>query len=289
MNKWNAVTFILLINTFYLSHKIISASTIESFSHLLNENYQKTDPLNSITPWDNAVNYALIELKKNMLFNSPYFLKSVINTCNQILYDKPSHSEPYHSKQAIVLFPLNSIELDHNFLLSIFQQEATIKTNDQKQRDALLFIAQQMNAEFDFRDILRSVDEQYWRPILEKYAYVHVGTPPSDFNKKMNELCERIVNQYKDATVDKITLAADAMFDLVTIHPFKNGNGRTSRLLGNLILVSAGYTPFIITSPDEYNRYNSLINTIQKGILTKKSFEDYVRSKVKPANSSVNS
>lgn len=40
--------------------------------------------------------------------------------------------------------------------------------------------------------------------------------------------------------------AADAHYRLVTIHPFVDGNGRTARLLMNLILLMAGYPPAII-------------------------------------------
>lgn len=40
--------------------------------------------------------------------------------------------------------------------------------------------------------------------------------------------------------------AALAHYKLVDIHPFTDGNGRTSRLLMNLILIRAGYPPVII-------------------------------------------
>ncbi|WP_341754618.1 Fic family protein [Candidatus Tisiphia endosymbiont of Dioctria rufipes] len=41
-------------------------------------------------------------------------------------------------------------------------------------------------------------------------------------------------------------LAGEAHYRLVTIHPFSDGNGRTARLLMNLILIMAGYPPAII-------------------------------------------
>ena len=40
--------------------------------------------------------------------------------------------------------------------------------------------------------------------------------------------------------------AVEAHFRLVSIHPFSDGNGRTSRLLMNLILAQAGYPPLLI-------------------------------------------
>ena len=43
-----------------------------------------------------------------------------------------------------------------------------------------------------------------------------------------------------------IIRAAQAHYEFVTIHPFIDGNGRTARLLMNLILLQSGYPPVII-------------------------------------------
>lgn len=43
-----------------------------------------------------------------------------------------------------------------------------------------------------------------------------------------------------------VALAAEAHYRLVSIHPFVDGNGRTARLLMNLVLLMAGYPPAII-------------------------------------------
>ncbi len=45
-----------------------------------------------------------------------------------------------------------------------------------------------------------------------------------------------------------VLLAADAHAQLVGIHPFVDGNGRTSRLVMNLILMRAGYPAIVIPS-----------------------------------------
>jgi len=44
----------------------------------------------------------------------------------------------------------------------------------------------------------------------------------------------------------------------VWIHPFFDGNGRTARLIFNLLLMSAGFPPAIILRVDRKKYYNSL-------------------------------
>ena len=57
-------------------------------------------------------------------------------------------------------------------------------------------------------------------------------------------------------------LTPEAAFDaherLVTIHPFSDGNGRTSRLLMNLLLWRAGYPPVVILPEDRVLYFDAL-------------------------------
>lgn len=53
--------------------------------------------------------------------------------------------------------------------------------------------------------------------------------------------------------------AFEAHFDLVAIHPFADGNGRTARLLMNAILLKGGYPPVLI-GPDERAAYIKAID-----------------------------
>lgn len=59
-----------------------------------------------------------------------------------------------------------------------------------------------------------------------------------------------------------VRVAADAHFKLVTIHPFVDGNGRTSRILMNLILIIGGYPMAIIRNEDR-TEYLEAINVGQ--------------------------
>lgn len=56
-------------------------------------------------------------------------------------------------------------------------------------------------------------------------------------------------------------IAAETHFRLVSIHPFSDGNGRTSRLLMNLILMQTGYPPAIIRKEDRA----AYIDSLEKG------------------------
>ena len=51
---------------------------------------------------------------------------------------------------------------------------------------------------------------------------------------------------------------------LVAIHPFSDGNGRTARLLMNLLLIQAGYPPLII-APEHRAAYIDALQAMQLG------------------------
>ena len=57
-------------------------------------------------------------------------------------------------------------------------------------------------------------------------------------------------NSYTALSLHPVRLSALAHYKLVYIHPFHDGNGRTSRLLMNLVLMQAGYPPVIIRRAD---------------------------------------
>jgi Fic family protein len=56
--------------------------------------------------------------------------------------------------------------------------------------------------------------------------------------------------------------AFEAHYRLVSIHPFADGNGRTARLLMNLLLIRAGYPPVAIR-PEDRAAYLAALETAQ--------------------------
>ncbi|MFC3771760.1 Fic family protein [Paenibacillus sp. GCM10012303] len=73
---------------------------------------------------------------------------------------------------------------------------------------------------------------------------------------------------YKDI-LHPMVLAAEFHFKFVYIHPFSDGNGRTARLLMNLILMKHGYPPAIVKAASEarLNYYESLEEASMNGNL----------------------
>ena len=73
------------------------------------------------------------------------------------------------------------------------------------------------------------------------------------------ELMERLVLNYKDwDKYHPIIKAALLHGELVKIHPFIDGNGRTSRLVMNLSLMNSGYLPVIIKKEKRLDYYTAL-------------------------------
>ena len=83
-------------------------------------------------------------------------------------------------------------------------------------------------------------------------------TPPSP-----NEMYRQVKDFYADlgwkgGVLDPIALAAWTHAEFVRIHPFPDGNGRTSRLLMNYQLLAQGFAPISIAKEARLAYYNAL-------------------------------
>ncbi|VDH04095.1 Fic family protein [Bergeyella zoohelcum] len=79
----------------------------------------------------------------------------------------------------------------------------------------------------------------------------HTPPPPYVVPEKMQEMMD-FYNENME-TMHPVELASEMHERLVYIHPFADGNGRTARLLMNLILLQNGY-PIAILKGDTENR-----------------------------------
>lgn len=131
--------------------------------------------------------------------------------------------------------------------------------------------------------ILNDIDDENagrYRTISVRIAGSQVVMPNS---AKVPQLIKKffqwLLQSYPEHPVQ---IAADAHFKLVSIHPFVDGNGRTARLLMNLILMQSGYPPAVIRVEDRLE----YIKSIEKGQLTG-NLEDYYQIIYKAVNRSL--
>lgn len=99
---------------------------------------------------------------------------------------------------------------------------------------------------------------------------------------KVPELMEDFSMWLMSENDDSVIKAIEAHYRLVSIHPFVDGNGRTARLLMNLILMKSNYCPIIIR-PIDRKRYLSSLEIRQ----TKEESETYTRFMLTALNRSL--
>ena len=93
--------------------------------------------------------------------------------------------------------------------------------------------------------------------------------PPQEVAARMHDLLNRTnagidyIERGKRPVPHPLLLASDFHIDYLTIHPFYDGNGRTARILTNLLLIARGFPPIVLTDQDKapYYRYLSDIQT----------------------------
>lgn len=121
--------------------------------------------------------------------------------------------------------------------------------------------------------ILSKIDDTNagrYRSVPVRIAGSSVIMPnPLKVTTLMSEFTTWLHNKNDD---HQMKIAADAHFKFVSIHPFTDGNGRTARLLMNLLLMQEGYPPALIKKENRLQ----YINAIEKGQLSGE-MDDYYR------------
>lgn len=91
----------------------------------------------------------------------------------------------------------------------------------------------------------------------------HIPPHPQDLEKHMQELVQWL-NSEEALQLHPVEYAALAHYKLVYVHPFVDGNGRTSRLLMNLVLMQARYPPITIRK-EQRAEYYAALDTANEG------------------------
>lgn len=107
--------------------------------------------------------------------------------------------------------------------------------------------------------VLRDIDNEnagrYRKENVTIKGATHI---PPDY-LKVPELMEKLILTYDTwSEYHPIIQAALLHGELVKIHPFIDGNGRTSRLFMNLVLMNKGYNPVIIKKESRLKYYEAL-------------------------------
>ena len=144
---------------------------------------------------------------------------------------------------------------NHAKALQNIMDLAGSKTNDLSEDDILTI----------HNTILRGIDDEnagYYRNIPVRIAGSNVILPNAA--RVPNRMRDFEAWIQSDHDFHPVELAAKAHYQLVTIHPFVDGNGRTARLLMNLILLQNGYSPALIRKRDRL-KYISALEKAQLG------------------------
>ena len=108
--------------------------------------------------------------------------------------------------------------------------------------------------------ILKNIDDyqagKYRTPNVRILGAVHIPPDATKIYRLMEEFLEwYYANRYTMAIPE---LAAWVQYKFVWIHPYIDGNGRTARLLMNLVLLQNGFPPAVILTLDRQKYYRVL-------------------------------
>jgi len=110
------------------------------------------------------------------------------------------------------------------------------------------------------RLVLKEIDNVYAGQYRDQQVFISGAkhTPPEPF--LIREKMEQLLEWFDSAAQTLHPVEREAMLPIlfVGIHPFIDGNGRTSGLLLNLELMKAGYPPIVIKVENRLAYYNAL-------------------------------
>ncbi|WP_026904287.1 Fic family protein [Pedobacter glucosidilyticus] len=206
-----------------------------------------------------------------------YYKKSellIINKVNDVLAEIDKLKEKLTQHRALDSFKIiEALELEYTFESNriegntltlketdlVINEGITISGKSMREhleainhKEALDFLKELIRKDADFSErdllllhalILKGIDSKYAGIYRDVQVMIsgsrHLPPQPYLVKKQMEDLFFWYQAYKKD--LHPVVLAAELSERLVTIHPFLDGNGRTSRLIMNLILLKNGY------------------------------------------------
>ena len=237
-----------------------------------------------------------VNFKRSELSNSLQTILNEIDTLKKILDQKRAY-DSFRIAQALELeYTFESNRIEGNTLTLretdlVINEGLTVSGKSMREhleainhQEAISYIKQLMERGFSFNEReLLSIHNLILRGIIPedagRYRRVQVMIKGSSHMPPQPYLVPKEMEDYfiwyesHKSKLHPVILAAEMHERLVTIHPFIDGNGRTSRLVMNLILLQHGYVIANIKGDyDNRMRYYNALETAQ----TKGNKDDFL-------------
>ena len=216
----------------------------------------------------------ILEKKKNKLDAFRPLAEAVVNNLNEWFTVELAH---------------NSTEIEGNTLTKretvlVVEKGLTIAGKSVKEHleiinyahalDYIKDLAKKKRKEITLNDILdihrivlKGIDKSHagsWRKVSVSIAGSDRALPNPI---KVPDMMQEFIEWLNKTDEFAVQVAAQAHFKLVAIHPFVDGNGRTVRLLMNLLLIQDGYPPAIIEVKKRKEYIDAIAHAEQTGNL----------------------
>lgn len=126
----------------------------------------------------------------------------------------------------MILSNYPNIALNESFILSLHQNMLLYSDKDSRHKGQYKFGSNRVEAK---------------DPSGNTVAVIFDPTPPHLVKKEMQELIDWYAWAHENKIKHPLILIANFIFEYLAIHPFQDGNGRTSRLVSNLLLLQNDY------------------------------------------------
>ncbi len=229
-------------NTVFLSHNFdISRYDITSFDR---DDYHCA--LRYIQ--NNVLSRNLVELSTQQILKE---ITTIHYLLSKRILRNPGRFRQYHLYSTISSQDLPAQR--RNFL---YKELLTYLGTDHQRLQAYLHLLERLKEEQPTNMLKKGLTTQIEQELSTK-VFVRIYANYRDIPHLMEAFIDRVKIMLKEQE-DPFKVAAYALLTFLYIHPFSNGNGRTSRLFMNILLAQSGFPPIIFFDRTQY------ISTLQQ-------------------------